>query len=36
MVNLAPELQKAIIEGNEPDGLSLNRLRRALPAEWDE
>ncbi len=26
LVNLAPELQEAIIAGNEPDRLSLNRL----------
>ncbi len=36
LVNLAPELQEAIITGNEPDGLSLNRLRRGIPVEWDE
>ncbi len=36
LVNLAPELQEAIITGNEPDGLSLNRLRRGIPMEWDE
>ncbi len=36
LVNLAPELQEAIIAGNEPDGLSLNRLRREIPVEWNE
>ncbi len=36
LVNLAPELQEAIIAGNEPDGLSLNRLRRGIPVEWEE
>jgi hypothetical protein len=35
MVNLAPELQEAIITGNEPDGLSLNRLCRGIPVEWE-
>ncbi len=33
LINLAPELQEAIIAGNEPDGLSLNRLRRGIPVE---
>ncbi len=36
LVNLAPELQEAIITGREPDGLSLNRLRRGIPVEWEE
>ncbi len=36
LVNLVPELQEAIITGNEPDGLSLNRLRRGIPVEWNE
>jgi hypothetical protein len=35
LVNLAPELQEAIIAGREPNGLSLNRLRRAIPVEWE-
>ncbi len=35
-VILAPESQEAIIAGNEPDGLSLNQLRRGIPVEWDE
>jgi site-specific DNA recombinase len=36
LINLAPELQEAIIAGREPDGLSLNRLRRGIPVEWEE
>ncbi len=36
LINLAPELQEAIITGNEPDGLSLNQLRRGIPVEWEE
>ncbi len=36
MVNLSPELQEAIIAGREPDGLSLNRLRRGIPVEWEK
>ncbi len=35
LVNLAPDIQEAIIAGNEPDGLSLNRLRRGIPVEWE-
>jgi len=36
LVNLAPDIQEAIIRGDEPDGLSLNRLRELVPAEWDK
>ncbi len=36
LVNLAPELQEAIIAGREPDGLSRNRLRRAIPTDWEK
>ncbi len=36
LVNLSPEIQEAIITGNEPDGLSLNRLRRGIPMEWEK
>ena len=36
LVNLAPEIQEAIIAGREPDGLSLNRLRAYVPADWNE
>ena len=32
---LAPDLVEAILEGNEPDGLSLEKLYR-LPDEWEE
>jgi len=32
---LAPDIVEAIIEGTEPDGLSLEKLYRA-PAEWEE
>jgi len=33
---LAPDLVEAILEGQEPDGLSLRSLRRDLPLAWDE
>ncbi len=36
LVKPAPELQKAIITGNEPDGLSLNRLSRGILMEWEK
>ena len=32
---LAPDIIEAILEGTEPDGLSLEKLYRA-PAAWDE
>ena len=32
---LAPDLIEAILNGTEPDGLSLENLYR-LPAEWEE
>jgi len=36
LVNLAPDIQEAIIKGNEPDGMSLTQLRNALPWDWNE
>lgn len=33
---LAPDLVEAILDGQEPDGLSLRSLRRDLPLAWDE
>ena len=34
---LAPALQKAILEGRQPSGLTLQRLLDApLPLDWDE
>lgn len=36
LVNLAPDIQDAIIRGEEPDGLSLTKLRYQFPADWDE
>jgi hypothetical protein len=32
---LAPDIVEAIVTGQEPDGLSLERLRR-LPLDWEE
>jgi hypothetical protein len=33
---LAPDIVEAILAGREPSGLSLERLTKALPDEWDE
>ena len=34
LVNLAPGIQVAILDGREPDGLTLKRLRNELPLDW--
>jgi len=34
LVNLAPGIQSAILDGCEPDGLTLKRLRNELPLDW--
>ena len=36
LVNLAPKIQDAIINGSEPDGLTLRRLRDDLPLDWQK
>jgi hypothetical protein len=36
LVNLAPDIQEAIIRGEEPDGLSLVKLRSTIPDDWQE
>jgi hypothetical protein len=36
LTTLAPNIVEAIINGEEPDGLSLARLTRAFPEEWSE
>ena len=33
---LAPDIVEAILRGEEPDGLSLEKLRKNLPVRWDE
>lgn len=33
---LAPEITEAILNGREPEGLSLERLRRPMPMLWEE
>jgi len=32
---LAPDLAEAALAGNEPEGLSLRKLTRTIPARWD-
>jgi len=36
LVNLSPELQQAIIEGREPESLTMARLRKPFPEDWEE
>jgi hypothetical protein len=33
---LAPDIIEAIMQGNEPSGLSLERLTKTLPIDWGE
>jgi hypothetical protein len=33
---LAPDIVEAILNGNEPDGFSQNKLVGAIPADWRE
>ena len=33
---LAPDIVEAIVSGNEPSGLSLERLVKAMPMVWEE
>jgi len=36
MTTLSPDIVEAIINGEEPNGLSLARLTRSFPEEWSE
>ena len=36
LTSLAPDIVQAIVEGNEPEGMSLERLRKEMPVRWDE
>jgi hypothetical protein len=36
LTSLAPDIIEAILRGDEPDGLSLEKLRRNLPVRWEE
>ena len=36
VANLSPSLTEAILEGNEPYGLSLTKLKKPIPEKWNE
>jgi len=33
---LAPDIIEAILDGREPDGMSIEKLRRPIPLLWEE
>ena len=36
LTSLAPDIVEAVLRGDEPDGISLEKLRKNLPVRWDE
>ena len=36
LTSLAPKIVEAILDGSEPDGVSLAKLRNDLPIAWEE
>ncbi len=36
LVNLAPDIALAVLNGREPEGFTLRRLRRGIPVLWEE
>ena len=36
LVNLAPDIIEAILNGSEPSSITLSRLRKGFPDDWDE
>jgi regulator of replication initiation timing len=36
MINLAPDIQEAIINGNESDNITMEKFKCAFPGEWQE
>lgn len=36
LVNLAPDIIEAILSGTEPPTLTLSRLRRGFPGDWEK
>ena len=36
LVNLAPDIIEAILDGKEPSTVTLSRLRKGFPNDWDE
>ena len=35
LLNLSPKIQKLIVEGNLPSGMTLKRLYGEVPVEWE-
>ncbi len=35
LVNLAPDIIEAILNGSEPSAITLSRLRKGFPDDWD-
>jgi len=35
MASLGPSIVEAVVVADEPNGLSLDRLKRPFPSEWD-
>jgi len=35
LTSLAPDIIEAILRGDEPEGISLTKLRKNLPVRWD-
>ncbi len=36
LTSLAPQLVEAIVDGRQPEGLTLRQLARGIPLSWDE
>ena len=36
LINLAPDIAQTILDGEEPDGLTLERLRKGIPVLWED
>lgn len=36
LTSLAPDIVEAVLQGDEPEGLSLEKLRHDLPVRWEE
>lgn len=36
LVNLAPDLIEAILDGTESKNLTISALRKGIPEDWDE
>ncbi|NQU75807.1 MAG: hypothetical protein HQ546_05785 [Planctomycetes bacterium] len=36
LTSLAPNIIEAVLRGDEPEGISLEKLRKSLPVRWDE